>query len=67
MGERWPMMFLRICKAPPKGATQVFRQGEPFLRVIALPAEPGFELEAMTEAEAAELEVWARQLQIVSR
>ena len=60
--EWWPMMFFCIFKAPPKGATHVFRKGEPFLSVIMLPAEPDLELEAMSEDEAAEREMRARRI-----
>ena len=60
--EWWPMMFFCIFKAPPKGATHVFRKGEPFLSVIMLPAEPDVELDAMSEDEAAEREMRARRI-----
>ncbi len=46
----WPMMFFAIFKAPPKGATHVFRKGEGFLQVIVIPAEPDLTLEPMGEA-----------------
>lgn len=58
----WPMMFFCIFKAPPKGATHVFRQGEPFMNVILVPADPDLTLEPMTEEEAAEREMRARRL-----
>lgn len=58
----WPMMFFCIFKAPPKGATHVFRKGEPFLSAILLPSEPALELEPMTEDEAADREMRARRL-----
>jgi hypothetical protein len=60
--EWWPMMFFCIFKAPPKGVTHVFRKGEPFLSVIVLPAEPGLDLQPMTEEEAAAREMSARRL-----
>ena len=60
--EWWPMMFFCIFKAPPKGATHVFRKGEPFLSAIMLPAEPDLELDAMSEDEAAEREMRARRI-----
>jgi hypothetical protein len=60
--EWWPMMFFIIFKAPPKGATHVFRQGEPFASVIVIPSEPELELEAMDQEEAAEREMRARRL-----
>jgi hypothetical protein len=56
------MMFFCIFKAPPKGATHIFRTGEPFLSVITLPSEPDLDLQPMTEAEAAEREMRARRL-----
>ncbi|MBV9509812.1 MAG: hypothetical protein JO303_05980, partial [Caulobacteraceae bacterium] len=60
--EWWPMMFFCIFKAPPEGATHVFRQGEPFMSIIMLPSEPELELSPMTEEEAAEREMRARRL-----
>jgi hypothetical protein len=58
----WPMMFFVIFKAPPKGATHVFRRGEPFMQAIVVPAEPDLTLEEMTGEEAAERELQARRL-----
>ncbi len=60
--EWWPMMFFCIFKAPPRGVTHIFRKGEPFLSLIALPAEPELDLQPMTEEEAAERELRARRL-----
>jgi hypothetical protein len=60
--EWWPMMFFCIFKAPPKGVTHVFRKGEPFISLIALPAEPNLDLRPMTEEESAERELRARRL-----
>jgi hypothetical protein len=60
--EWWPMMFFCIFKAPPEGVTHVFRKGEPFISLIALPAEPDLELEPMSAEEAAEREMKARRL-----
>ena len=60
--EWWPMMFFIIFKAPPRGVTHVFRQGEPFASVIVLPSEPDLTLEPMTQEEAAEREMRARRL-----
>jgi hypothetical protein len=60
--EWWPMMFFCIFKAPPKGVTHIFRKGEPFISLIALPAEPALELQPMTPEEAAERELRARRL-----
>jgi hypothetical protein len=60
--EWWPMMFFCIFKAPPRGVTHIFRQGEPFISLIAIPAEPELELEPMGEEEAAEREMRARRI-----
>lgn len=56
------MTFFCIFKAPPPGVTHVFRTGEPFLSIIALPADPNLELQPMTEEEAASREMSARRL-----
>lgn len=61
--EWWPMIFFAIFKAPPQGVTHVFRQGEPMLSAIIIPAEPELELEPMGEEEAAEREMRSRRLQ----
>jgi hypothetical protein len=58
----WPMTFFCIFKAPPKGVTHVFRKGEPFIAIIALPSEPDLDLQPMSEEEAAEREVRSRRL-----
>ncbi len=58
----WPMMFFVIFKAPPKGVTHVFRQGEPFIQMIVIPAEPELTLEPMGEEEAAERELRSRRI-----
>ena len=60
--EWWPMMFFCIFKAPPKGATHVFRKGEAFMSLIALPADPELDLQPMTEEEAAERELRSRRI-----
>jgi hypothetical protein len=60
--EWWPMMFFCIFKAPPKGVTHVFRKGEPFISIIALPAEPELDLQPMAPEDAAERELRARRL-----
>jgi hypothetical protein len=60
--EWWPMTYFCIFKAPPKGATHIFRKGEPFLSAILIPSEPELELMPMDEAEAAERELKARRL-----
>lgn len=60
--EWWPMMFFCIFKAPPKGATHIFRKGEPFLSAILIPSEPELALEPMTDDESAEREMRARRI-----
>lgn len=60
--EWWPMMFFCIFKAPPKGATHIFRKDEPFISLIVLPEEPDLHLEPMPEAESAERELRARRI-----
>jgi hypothetical protein len=60
--EWWPMMFFCIFKAPPEGVTHVFRKDEPFMSLIAVPAEPELELEPMGEEEAAERELRSRRI-----
>jgi hypothetical protein len=60
--EWWPMMFFCIFKAPPKGVTHVFRQGEPFMSIVLLPADPDLTLEAMSQDEEAQREMQARRL-----
>jgi hypothetical protein len=60
--EWWPMMFFCIFKAPPEGATHIFRKGEPFISFIVLPAEPELALQPMSEEEAAERELRARRV-----
>jgi hypothetical protein len=56
------MMFFCIFKTPPKGVTHIFRKGEPFMSLIALPADPELDLQPMSEEEAAERELRARRL-----
>lgn len=60
--EWWPMVFFCIFKAPPKGVTHVFRQGEPMLNIIIVPAEPDLDLQPMSEEEEAQREMRARRI-----
>jgi hypothetical protein len=58
----WPMISFVVFKAPPEGKTHVFRPGEPFMQMVFVPADPQFEMVAMTEEEAAEREVRGRRI-----
>ncbi len=58
----WPMTFFCIFKAPPPGATHIFRRGEPFISIVVIPADPDLDLQPMTEEEAAQREMRARRL-----
>ena len=50
----WPMMFFCVFKAPAEGRSHIFRPNEPFAQIIVIPEEAPFELEQMSEEEAAE-------------
>jgi hypothetical protein len=58
----WPMISFVVFKAPPAGVRHVFRQGEPFMQLLIVPAEPQFELVAMDMDEAAEREMRGRRI-----
>ena len=58
----WPMISFVIFKAPPEGRVHIFRPGEPFMQILFVPAEPQFELEPMSEEEAAERELRYRRI-----
>jgi hypothetical protein len=60
--EWWPMMFFCIFKAPPKGTTHIFREGEPFISMIVIPDEPELALAPMLQDECAEREMRARRI-----
>ena len=60
--EWWPMMFFCIFKAPPKGATHIFRKDEPFMSIVVLPSDPDIELVEMDTEEQAQREMRARRL-----
>ena len=60
--EFWPMVFFCVFKTPGEGQTHVFRQGEPMLQLIVLPAEADYELVPMGEDEAAERELQSRRI-----
>jgi hypothetical protein len=56
------MISFVVFKAPPEGCEHVFRQGEPMMQFIIIPSEPDFQLEPMTNDEAAEREVRGRRI-----
>jgi hypothetical protein len=58
----WPMMSFMVFKAPPEGRTHIFRPGEPMFQIIIIPVEADFELQEMTEEEAAERELRGRRI-----
>ena len=58
----WPMISFVVFKAPPEGRVHIFRQGEPFMQMIVVPAEPDLELLPMSEEEAAERELRDRRI-----
>jgi hypothetical protein len=58
----WPMISFVVFKAPPAGVRHVFRQDEPFMQLLIVPAEPQFELVAMDMDEAAEREMRGRRI-----
>jgi hypothetical protein len=58
----WPMISFVVFKAPPQGHRHVFRQGEPFMQMVFVPAESQFELVQMNEEEAAERELRGRRI-----
>ncbi len=58
----WPMVNFCVFKTPADGQTHVFRQGEPMMQAIVVPAEPGYELVEMGEEESAERELQSRRI-----
>lgn len=58
----WPMIYFAIFKAPPPGVTHIFRQGEPMMSFIVVPAEPELTVEPMDPDEAAQREMRSRRL-----
>jgi hypothetical protein len=57
----WPMVFFCVFKAPAERRTHIFRANEPFAQIIVIPEESSFELEPMSEEEAAERELQSRR------
>lgn len=60
--EWWPMISFAVFKAPPEGTEHIFRAGEPMMQFIFVPSDPEFELQPMSEQEAAEREVRGRRI-----
>jgi hypothetical protein len=60
----WPMVFLLVFKAPPKGGVHVFGAGEPFAQILILPEETAFDLVPMSDDEAAEREMQSRRVYV---
>lgn len=60
--EWWPMISFVVFKAPPEGKVHIFRQGEPMLQFLIIPAETDLELVEMTPDEQAEREVRTRRI-----
>ena len=58
----WPMLFFCVFKSPAEGHTHIFRPGEPMMQFIVVPADPDYELVAMSEEEAAERELQSRRI-----
>ena len=58
----WPMVFFCVFKAPAEGRTHIFRPNEPMAQIIVIPEEAPFELERMSEEEAAERELQSRRI-----
>jgi hypothetical protein len=58
----WPMMSFMVFKAPPEGRTHIFRPREPMFQIIIIPVEADFELQEMSEEEAAERELRGRRI-----
>jgi hypothetical protein len=58
----WPMVFFCVFKAPAEGRTHIFRPDEPFAQIIVIPEEAVFDLERMSEEEAAERELQSRRI-----
>ena len=58
----WPMVFFCVFKSPAEGRTHIFRPGEPMAQIIVIPEEASFELEPMSEEEAAERELQSRRI-----
>ena len=60
--EWWPMISFVVFKAPPEGKVHIFRQGEPMMQFLIVPAELEIQLSEMSADEEAEREVRARRI-----
>jgi hypothetical protein len=58
----WPMIYFMVFKAPSEGRSHIFRPGEPIAQFTFIPEQSEFELEPMSEAEAAERELQSRRI-----
>jgi tetratricopeptide (TPR) repeat protein len=52
--EWWSRPLFVVFKVPPPGGRHVFRKGEPYAQVIFVPQQPQYELEPMTDDQAAQ-------------
>jgi hypothetical protein len=50
----WPRQFFAVFRAPPPGATHVFRPGEPYAQLLVVPAEQEYAVAAMAPEQAVE-------------
>lgn len=51
--EWWPKIFFIVFKTPRPGETHVFRKGEPYAQLILVPRRINYDIQPMSEAEAA--------------
>ena len=58
----WPMFFFVTFKSPLKDQVHVFRRGEPYVQLIAVPRTPGCSLEPMTPEESKDRERLAQSI-----
>jgi hypothetical protein len=58
----WPMMSFVVFKGPDEGQRHIFRNGEPFMQIIVVPAEADYKLVPMEIDESAEREIRYRRI-----
>jgi hypothetical protein len=58
----WPRMFFVVFKAPAPGEVHVFRKGEPFAQLLAVPSQATYGLTPMDEPEAEDRSVQEQQM-----